>query len=161
MNLLLQDGEDVLEETELLVACARLEIVAVVHERFFRLFASLVNDGYAALLARCWIRQDDVSGLVRRCFSCRFFVRMPCFPFGFALMSPRRIEPSYWLGVVPFRRRSENRCVHLGGIALVRARPMCVRPVRRNAVFRPQFADAANGSSAQIPPGCGASSCFS
>jgi len=50
-TVLLEDGEDVLEEIELLVARARPEIVAVNDQRFLGRFARLVDDGYAALLA--------------------------------------------------------------------------------------------------------------
>ena len=58
--VLLEDGEDVLEEVELLVARARPEVVAVDDERFLRVLARLVDDGDAALLAERRIGQDDV-----------------------------------------------------------------------------------------------------
>jgi len=58
--VLLEDGEDVLEEVELLVAGAGPEIVAVDDERFLGLLAGLVDDGDAALLAEGRIGQDDL-----------------------------------------------------------------------------------------------------
>ena len=58
--VLLEDGEDVLEEIELLVARARPEIVAVDDERFLGRLARLVDDGDAALLAEGRIGQDDL-----------------------------------------------------------------------------------------------------
>ena len=58
--MLLEDGEDVLEEIELLVARARPEIVAIDDERFLRRLARLVDDGHAALLAEGRIGQDDL-----------------------------------------------------------------------------------------------------
>ena len=58
--VLLEDGEDVLEEIELLVARARPEIVAVDDERFLGRLARLVDDGHAALLAERRIGQDDL-----------------------------------------------------------------------------------------------------
>ena len=58
--MLLEDGEDVLEEIELLVARARPEIVAIDDERFLGRLARLVDDGHAALLAERRIGQDDL-----------------------------------------------------------------------------------------------------
>jgi hypothetical protein len=58
--VLLEDGEDVLEEIELLVAGARPEIVAIDDERFLGRLASLVDDGHAAFFAEGWIGQDDL-----------------------------------------------------------------------------------------------------
>ena len=64
--VLLEDGEDVLEEIELLVARARPEIVAVDDERFLGGLARFVDDGDAALLAEGRIGQDDVVFAVLR-----------------------------------------------------------------------------------------------
>ena len=64
--VLLEDGEDVLEEIELLVARARPEIVAVDDERFLGRLARFVDDGDAALLAERRIGQDDVVFAVLR-----------------------------------------------------------------------------------------------
>ena len=64
--VLLEDGEDVLEEVELLVARAGPEVVAVDDERFLRCLACLVDDGDAALLAEGRIGQDDVVFAVLR-----------------------------------------------------------------------------------------------
>jgi hypothetical protein len=57
--VLLEDGEDVLEEVELLVARAGPEVVAVDDERFLGLLARGVDDGDAALFAERRIGQDD------------------------------------------------------------------------------------------------------
>jgi hypothetical protein len=51
---------DVLKEVKLLVAGAGPEIVAVDDEAFFRLFASFVNDGDAALFSKGRIGEDHV-----------------------------------------------------------------------------------------------------
>ena len=58
--MLLENGEDVLEEIELLVACARPEIIAVDDERFLGRLARFVDDGHTALLAERRIGQDDL-----------------------------------------------------------------------------------------------------
>ena len=58
--MLLEDGEDMLERIELLVAGARPEIVPVDDERFLGRLASLVDDGHAALLAKGWIGHHQV-----------------------------------------------------------------------------------------------------
>ena len=65
-SVLLEDGEDVMEEIELLVAGACLEIVAVDDERFLRRLARLVDDGHAALFAEGRIGQDDLVFAVLR-----------------------------------------------------------------------------------------------
>jgi hypothetical protein len=49
--VLLQNGEDVLEEVELLVARACPEIVAMNDQRLFLFVAGLINNGDAALLS--------------------------------------------------------------------------------------------------------------
>jgi hypothetical protein len=49
--VLLQNGDDVLEEVELFVAGARPEIVAMNDERLFFFVARFVDDGDAALLS--------------------------------------------------------------------------------------------------------------
>src|SRR6266852_3299115 len=58
--MLLQDGEDMLEEVELLVARAGPEIVAVNNERFPGRVARFVDDGDAALLAEGWIGHHKI-----------------------------------------------------------------------------------------------------
>ncbi len=58
--MLLEDGEDVLQEVELLVTRARPEIVAVDDERFFGRLARFVDDGDAAFFAEGRIGQDDL-----------------------------------------------------------------------------------------------------
>ena len=58
--MLLEDGENVLEKIELLVARARPEIVSVDDERFLGGLTRIVNDGDAALLAERRIGQDHV-----------------------------------------------------------------------------------------------------
>ena len=60
MTVLLEDGEDVLEEVELLVRRRRPEIVAVDDQRLLRRLAGLVDDGDAALLPEGGIGQDDL-----------------------------------------------------------------------------------------------------
>ena len=58
--MLLEDGKDVLEEIELLVARGCPEIIAIDDERFLRLLVRLVDDGHAALFAERRIGQHDV-----------------------------------------------------------------------------------------------------
>src|ERR1039458_9073063 len=58
-SMLLENGENVLEKIELLVARGCPEIVAVDDERFLGRLARLVDDGDAALLAERRIGQDD------------------------------------------------------------------------------------------------------
>lgn len=58
--VLLEDGEDMLEEVELLVARARPEVVAIEGERLLRRLARLVDDGDAALFPEGRIGQDDL-----------------------------------------------------------------------------------------------------
>ena len=58
--VLLEDGENVLEKIELLVARARPEIVAVDDERFLGRLARLVDDGHAAFFAERRIGQDNL-----------------------------------------------------------------------------------------------------
>ena len=58
--MLLQDGEDVLKEVELFVACARPEIVAMNNKRLFLFVASFVDDRDAALFSERRIRQDHL-----------------------------------------------------------------------------------------------------
>ena len=57
--MLLENGEDVLEEIELFVAGGGPEIVAIDDERFLGRLACLVDDGHAAFLAERRIGQDD------------------------------------------------------------------------------------------------------
>src|SRR2546430_16336111 len=58
--MLLQDGEDVLEEVELFVARARPEIVAMHDERLFLFVAGFVDDRDAALLSEWRISQHHL-----------------------------------------------------------------------------------------------------
>src|SRR5947208_14637899 len=58
--MLLQDGEDVLEEVELFVARAGPEIVAMNNERLFLFVARFVDDGDAALLSEWRIREHHL-----------------------------------------------------------------------------------------------------
>src|ERR1041384_3986876 len=57
--MLLENGEDMLEEIELLIACARPEIIPIDDERLLRLFTRLVNDRDAALFSERRIGQHD------------------------------------------------------------------------------------------------------
>lgn len=59
-SVLLQDGEDVLDEVELFVARARPEVVAVDDQAFLRGFALVVHDGHAALFTEGRVGEDDV-----------------------------------------------------------------------------------------------------
>src|SRR5262245_21855751 len=56
--VLLQDGEDVLEEIELIVAGARPKIVGMHDERLFLFVAGFVHDRDAAFLSEWRIGQD-------------------------------------------------------------------------------------------------------
>ena len=58
--MLLEDGENVLEKVELLVARRGPEVVPVDDERFLRLLARLVDDGDAALFAEGRIGQHHL-----------------------------------------------------------------------------------------------------
>jgi len=58
--VLLQDGEDVLEEFELFIARAGPEIIAMHDERLFFFVAGFVDDGDAALLSEWWIGQHHL-----------------------------------------------------------------------------------------------------
>ena len=59
--MLLQDGEDVLEEVELFVARARPEIVAMDDERLFLFVAGFVDDGDAALFSERRIAESLIT----------------------------------------------------------------------------------------------------
>ena len=59
-TVLLEDGEDMLQEVELLVRGRSPEVVSVDDERFFARLARLVDDGHAALLAEGWVGQHQL-----------------------------------------------------------------------------------------------------
>src|SRR6184192_2809839 len=87
--MLLQNGEDVLEEVELFVTRARPEIVAMNDERLLFFVASFVNNGHAALLSERRISQHH---RIRRV--CRRARPSPS-PARASHQPPGRVRPRY------------------------------------------------------------------